>query len=69
MKGLNEVFISIVAIIVVMVYSNALSNALDLPDVHVSNSTQECVGVVNYAEGDDYSCQNLPTKYNHVWVK
>lgn len=44
-----------------------------VPDVLFSNSTGECVGVQNYMailfENPVYSCENLPTKYNHIWVK
>jgi hypothetical protein len=43
--------------------------AVTLPDVHVSYSTDECVKVINYAEGDNYSCENMPSKFNHVWVQ
>lgn len=43
--------------------------ALSLPDVWFSYSTDECVKVVNYVEGDNYSCENLPSKFNHVWVE
>ena len=48
---------------------SALETALDLPDVYWSNTTNECVGVVNYAKADDFSCEILPEKYNKVWVK
>lgn len=43
--------------------------ALSIPDVHVSYETNQCVRVLNYAEGDTYSCENMPTKFNHVWVQ
>jgi hypothetical protein len=36
--------------------------------VLVSNSTGECVDVFNYREKDQYTCQNLPDRYNHIWV-
>ena len=48
---------------------SALETALDLPDVYWSNTTNECVGVVNYAKNDEFSCEILPSKYNKVWVK
>ena len=47
----------------------AFNHAVSLPDVHFSNSTQECVTVVNYAEHHNYSCEHLPNKYYHVWVE
>lgn len=46
-----------------------IDSALSIPDVHFSYSTDACVTVLNYAEGDNYSCENLPSKFNHVWVK
>lgn len=43
--------------------------AMSLPDVWVSYSTNECVNVINYVEGQNYSCENMPAKFNHVWVE
>ena len=43
--------------------------ALAMPDVWFSYSTDECVKVINYDEGENYSCENMPSKFNHVWVK
>jgi len=47
----------------------AMTSAAQMPDVYVSHSTGECVKVINYDERFDYTCENLPEKYNHVWVK
>jgi len=41
----------------------------DIPEVQTSYSTGDCVKVVNYKKGGTYSCENMPTKYNHVWVQ
>jgi hypothetical protein len=57
------------AAVIFSLFLNAIETALDRPDVHISNSTGECVRVLNYVEGDSYSCDNLPSKYNKVWVK
>lgn len=46
----------------------SVNDALSLPDVHVSYSTNHCVKVVNYTDSV-YSCENMPVKYNHVWAK
>ena len=47
--------------------------AFSIPDVHVSYETDQCVSVINYDtalfSGGDYSCENMPSKYNHVWVQ
>lgn len=47
----------------------AILDAFMIPDVWFSYSTNECVKVLNYAEGDAYSCENMPEKFNHVWVE
>lgn len=47
----------------------AFIDAASSPDVWFSYSTDECVKVINYVEGDKYSCENLPTKFHHVWVE
>jgi len=46
----------------------AMNSSLSAPDVHVSYATNECVKVVNYTD-EIFSCDNLPSKFNHVWVK
>ena len=46
----------------------AIISALSVPDVHVSYATNECVKVVNYTD-EIFSCDNLPSKFNHVWVQ
>ena len=47
--------------------------AMSIPDVHMSYSTDTCITVENYPSTffgtSNYSCENMPTKYNHVWVK
>ena len=50
-------------------FTYAMLSVAGLPDVWYSYSTGECVKVLNYEEGDNYSCENLPSKYHHVWVK
>lgn len=47
----------------------AMVSASSMPDVHFSNSTKECVRVINYDERFDYNCSNYPDKYNLVWVQ
>ena len=43
--------------------------SLSMPDVLFSYTTDECVKVINYDKEDQFSCENLPTKFNHVWIK
>ena len=45
-----------------------VGRALALPDVHFSYSTNECVKVVNYTD-EQFTCDNYPSKFNHVWVE
>ena len=47
----------------------SFSSIAAIPDVRVSHSTNECVTVINYEEDDQYSCTDMPSKYNMVWVK
>jgi hypothetical protein len=47
--------------------------ALDRPEVHVSYETRECVEVVDRkalheGRASEWSCSNLPPKYERVWV-
>ena len=44
------------------------NEALKMPDVHFSYATNECVEVVNYTD-EQFTCDNYPTKFNHVWVQ
>jgi hypothetical protein len=66
---LQVVVIVSVLIVYVLIGLFILGDALDIPDVHVSHSTNECVKVINYKEGNKYSCTDMPSKYNMIWVK
>jgi hypothetical protein len=46
----------------------AIDDIAAMPDVYVSYSTNECVKVVNYAD-TKYACENLPKRFNHIWVQ
>ena len=59
---------SLVLIAAFMSITAAGYHALSLPDVQVSYASNECVEVINYSN-TAYDCENMPTKYNHVWVK
>ena len=58
-------------VIVVFVAGLGLAIAIgwsaNLPTVYVSNSTGACVRVEG--AGVDTSCEDLPGKYHHVWVR
>ena len=65
---------STIAIVVcTMAMFTAIDYALVIPDVQVSYSTGNCVGVTTYQgvffDSLGYSCENMPTKYNHINVK
>ena len=47
-------------------FSAAVIYALSIPTVQVSNATHKCVKVVPDSAG---TCENLPAKYERVWVK
>ena len=40
----------------------------DMPEVEVSHATGKCVRVV-YMDGETGDCNNLPDKYDQVWVR
>jgi len=48
--------------------AGVFADYLDLPEVHISYLTRECVRVVN-ADGSPGSCGALPDRYERVWVK
>ena len=52
-----------------IVFGLAINYAFNTPEVQISHSTGQCVKVINFREKDTYTCDNLPSKYNHVWVK
>jgi hypothetical protein len=51
----------------------ALDYSLGIPSVKFSYTTNECIEVENYQTvlfgTTTYSCENMPTKFNHVWVQ
>ena len=66
---LKDITISVVTISIISVgFIFALNNAVSLPDVQVSHSTNECVQVINYTD-QQFSCENMPERYTNVWVK
>ena len=69
----NAIYDTISVLIVCIVIGGiAMTMAFKLtsmPDVHMSHSSGECVNVINYDDRFDYTCENLPDKYNHVWVE
>jgi hypothetical protein len=71
---MKSVIMYIVSIAVVLIaFLLIVDYSSTIPDVLFSHSTGQCVGVQNYMailiENPIYSCENLPTKYNHIWVK
>ena len=64
---MNRLTLIIIVLTFIGVSVTALSGS-GYPDVHVSNETNKCVKVINY-NNEGYSCNNMPERYNHVWVK
>lgn len=53
-----------------LLFFKALDAWASMPTVEVSYSTGHCERVIEYVEPKrGYSCENLPAKYNHVWVR
>lgn len=54
--------------LVVAAVVHACAVALDVPDVHISYSTGECVRIID--ENGERECpEELPAKYHRVWVE
>ena len=64
-------------IVLAGVFGAAVFSLLDyagsIPSVKMSYTTNTCVEVENYPSvmfgTTNYSCESMPTKFNHVWVK
>ena len=65
----NFIFGSVVGLAAFVV----LDYATSIPSVMMSYSTNSCVEVWNYSSvlfgTSEYSCANMPLKFNWVWVK
>lgn len=53
--------------LVLMALALVIIQYLETPMVHYSHSTGECVRVES--KTGEYSCDNLPTNYTHIWVQ
>ena len=69
MKHVTEVLLAMGAIVSALGAAFVIGSYMDgIPDVHFSNATGTCVKVVNFNE-NEYTCNDLPEKFNTVWVK
>ena len=69
MKYVTEVLLDIGAIVSVVAATYVIVSYMDsIPDVHFSNATGTCVKVVSFDE-NEYTCDELPEKFNTVWTK
>ena len=66
---MDKIFVGILCGLIAGFICYAILNAASLPDVWFSSSTGDCVKVLNYADGDNYNCDNLPKRFYHVWVE
>ena len=62
----------IMGVVAAGLFITAADYALSIPDVYVSFETRECVKVDNFPGfmfgKTEYSCENMPSKFNHVWA-
>lgn len=56
-----------IALVAVVMVGFGIFTVLEMPDVFFSYSSGECVKVVNYGE-NQWSCGDLPKRFNHIWV-
>ena len=65
-KYVTEILLAMGAIVSAV---GAIVSYMDsIPDVHLSNTTGTCVKVVSFDE-NEYTCDNIPEKFNTVWTK
>lgn len=67
--NLPNMIMSLMIGAMIFFFSYAVLSSAGLPDVWFSHSTGDCVKVLNYVEGDNYSCENMPPRYYHVWTE
>lgn len=68
LRSLGPLLVSLL-VLGLVVYGGwrAVSNYLDMPVVHKSQDTGECVEV-EQPKDKHYTCDNLPPKYETAWV-
>ena len=56
-----------------LVIFTGVDYAMSIPTVKMSYATNTCVEVENYPSTffgtSAYNCENMPAKFNHVWVQ
>lgn len=62
---MKEIVLSILAFVG---FFGMIWYGMNTPEVHYSWSTKQCVKVV-YMDGKTDSCDNLPSKFDKVWVE
>ena len=67
-KVLRTILWSCVVLILIGTVMMATDDFLDMPDVKVSYTTGECIEVISYGDVE-YTCETLPRRYNHIYVK
>ena len=68
-KYVTEVLLAMGAIAGTITATYVIVSYMDsIPDVHFSNATGTCVKVVSFDE-NEYTCDELPEKFNTVWTK
>jgi len=72
-SSILKIIASIIALWILLTFAIyffalALTDYIEMPDVQMSNTTQECVRVV-YPNGRITECSLMPEKYHTVWVQ
>jgi preprotein translocase subunit SecY len=63
--GMLLLISSFVAIMIIVIFIQAMSS--DLPIIYWSTSEDKCVSIED--ADHKYTCDNLPKKYDKIWVK
>lgn len=55
-------------IVILAAFVLLISDICKMPDVYYSFKQNHCVRVVNFDPDNYYTCENLPTRYNLIYV-
>jgi len=66
---LKNLWMVVAIIAIAFLLISAATSALTIPDVFVSSTTGKCVKVDNFDPDQSFTCENLPSKYNQIWVR
>ena len=65
--GWVHVACAVIVVLMICIIGYLIGQALSLPTVYQSSSSRHCAKVID--PGGVYSCENMPVKFHHEWVR